>query len=101
MKRLSLITKICIIIFLFIFSLAILLSVPMYKRLSKIVDKYSELVVSQVAQKTGLIVSYESISPSVLAYLGVKGINVNDKDGRTIVSVKNTHVKYKILPLLK
>ncbi len=101
MKKLSLITKICIIIFLFLFSMAILLSVPMYKRLSKIVDKYSELLVTQVADKTGLIVSYESISPSVLAYLGVKGINVNDKNGRTIVSVKNTHIKYKILPLLK
>ncbi len=101
MKKLSLITKICIIIFLFIFSIAILLSVPMYKRLNKIVDKYSNLLVSQVAQKTGLIVSYEAISPSVLAYLGVKGISVNDKEGRSIISVKNTHIKYKILPLLK
>ncbi len=101
MKKLSLITKICILIFLFIISVAILLSVPMYKRLSKIVDKYSEQLITQVAEQTGLIVSYESISPSVLAYLGIKGIKVNDKKGRTIASIKNTNIKYKILPLLK
>jgi len=101
MKKLSLITKICIIIFLFIISMAILLSVPMYKRLSRIMDNYSELLINQVAEETGLILSYESISPSILAYLGVKGINVKDKEGRTILSVKNTHIKYKILPLLK
>ena len=101
MKKLSLITKICIVIFLFIISVAILLSVPMYKRLSKIVDKYSELLINQISENTGLSVSYDSISPSVLASLGVKGINVSDKNGRIIASIKNTHIKYKILPLLK
>ena len=101
MKKLSLITKICIIIFLFIISVAVLLSVPMYKRLSTIVDKYSHLLVNEVSEKTGLTVSYDSISPSVLAYLGIKGIIIKDRNGRTIASVKNTHIKYKILPLLK
>ena len=101
MKKLSLITKICISIFLFIMSLAVILSVPVYRRLSRIVDKYSEMLVSQVSEKTGLIVSYESISPSVLAYLGIKGIVVKDRNENIIASIKNTHVKYKILPLLK
>ena len=88
-------------IFLFIISVAILLSVPMYKRLNKIVDKYSDKLVNEVAEKTGLVVSYEAISPSVLAYLGIKGIKVCDSQGRVIAQIKNTHIKYKILPLLK
>ena len=101
MKKLSLITKICISIFLFIISAAVLLSVPMYKRLSRLVDKYSELLVNDMSEKTGLTLSYESISPSILAYLGIKGIKVKDSQGRTVASIKNTHIKYKILPLLK
>ncbi len=101
MKKLSLITKISIAIFLFIISTAIILSVPMYQRLGKIVDKYSNLLVNEVSERTGLVISYESISPSVFAYLGIKGIKVSDKYGRTISSIKNTHIKYKILPLLK
>ena len=101
MKKLSLITRICITIFLFIISVAILLSVPMYRRLEKIVDKYSDQLVEQVSQKTGLIISYESISPSILAYLGVKGIKVCDRDGNIVAQIKNTNIKYKLLPLLK
>ena len=101
MKKLSLITRICITIFLFIISVAILLSVPMYKRLEKIVDKYSGQLVEQIARETGLVVSYESISPSILAYLGIKGIKVCDTQGRVVAQIKNTNIKYKLLPLLK
>ena len=101
MKKLSLITKICISVFLVIISMAILLSVPLYRRLGKIVDKYSDKLVEQIKDRTGLSVSYDSISPSVFAYLGVKGIKVNDKEGRTIAQIKSTHIKYKLFPLLK
>ena len=81
--------------------MAILLSVPMYKRLEKIVDKYSGQLVEQIARETGLVVSYESISPSILAYLGIKGIKVCDTQGRVVAQIKNTNIKYKLLPLLK
>ena len=101
MKKLSLITKICISVFLFIISFAILLSVPLYRRLDKLVDKYSDKLLVQIKETTGLEVSYEAISPSVLAYLGIKGIKVNDRYGRTIAEIKSTHIKYKLLPLLK
>lgn len=101
MKKLSLITKISISIFLLIISASVLLSVPLYKRLGKVVDKYSHLLVNEVSETTGLFLSYESISPSVFAYLGIKGIKVCDKDGRIVASIKSTHIKYKILPLLK
>ena len=101
MKKISLITKICISIFLFLISLALLLSVPLYRRLENIVDKYSDQLIDQIAEQTGLLVSYESISPSILAYLGIKGIKINDRQGRLIAQIKNTNVKYKILPLFK
>ena len=101
MKKLSLITKICISVFLFIISLAILLSVPLYRRLEKIGDKYSVQLVNEVKEKTGLTLSYKSISPSVLAYFEIKGIKVSDRYDRPIAEIKNTHVKYKLIPLLK
>ena len=99
MKKLSLITKISIIIFLFI--MALVLSIPVYKRLETIVDKYTEKFCEQIKDTTGLTVSYDSISPSVLAYLGIKGIKAIDGQGRVIAEVKNTHIKYKLMPLLK
>ena len=101
MKKLSLITKICISIFLLLISVALLLSVPLYRRLDKIIDKYSDSLVNQISEKTGLVISYESISPSILAYLGIKGIKLSDTQGRVVAQIKNTHIKYKILPLLK
>ena len=101
MKKVSLITRICISIFLLIISVALLLSVPMYRRLDKLVDKYSSELVDSLNKKTGLLISYESISPSVLAYLGIKGIKISDSQGRVVAQIKNTHIKYKLLPLLK
>ena len=101
MKKLSLITRISVTIFLFLIMLALALAIPVYKRLETIVDRYTEKICAQVKDATGLTVSYESISPSILAYLGIKGIKAEDSQGRTVVNVKNTNIKYKLLPLLK
>ncbi|MBP5602722.1 MAG: translocation/assembly module TamB domain-containing protein [Treponema sp.] len=101
MKKLTLITRISIAIFLFIMTLALALAIPVYKRLETIVDKYTSQLCDQVTEITGLTLSYDSISPSVLAYLGIKGIKVSDSKGRVLVDVNNTHIKYKLLPLLK
>ena len=97
MKKLSLITRISVTIFLFLIMLALALAIPVYKRLETIVDRYTEKICAQVKDATGLTVSYESISPSILAYLGIKGIKAEDSQGRTVVNVKNTNIKYKLL----
>ena len=101
MKKLSLVAKISSAIFLFILMLVLLLSIPVFKRLEKVLDNYSAKFSQAVTKYSGLKVSYESISPSIFAYLGIKGIVVTDSQGRIIGQVKNTHIKYKLIPLLK
>lgn len=101
MKKLSLITKISIAIFLIIITVALLLSVPVFKRLEKIVDKYAHQFTSQVSETTGLNFSYESISPSIFAYLGIKGIKISDSKNTVLAEIKSINIKYKLIPLLK
>lgn len=101
MKKLSLITRISITIFLIIAFLTLLLAIPVYRRLETIVDRYTEKVCKQVTDYTGLKLSYGSISPSVLAYLGVKNLSVSDNQERKVIEIKTVHIKYKLLPLLK
>ena len=101
MKKLSLITKISIAIFLIILTVALALSVPVFKRLEKIVDKYALKFTDQVNEATGLTFSYESISPSIFAYLGIKGIKISESNGRVLSEIKSVNIKYKLVPLLK
>lgn len=101
MQKLSRITKISIAVFLFISILALTLSIPVFLRLEKIVDKYTKRFTDDLAQKTGLVFSYESISPSVFAYLGIKGITVSEQNSGELGEIKSIHIKYKLMPLLK
>ena len=101
MQKLSRITKISIAVFLFISILALSLSIPVFLRLEKIVDKYTKRFTDDLAQKTGLVFSYESISPSVFAYLGIKGITVSEQNSGQLGEIKRINIKYKLMPLLK
>ncbi len=101
MKKLSLVTKISIAIFLIIITCALALSVPVFKRLERIVDKYAGQFSRQVEETTGLTFTYDSISPSVFAYLGIKGIKVYTSDGSNLAEIKNINIRYKLIPLLK
>ncbi len=101
MKKLSLVTKISSAVFLFILILVLALSVPVFRRLEKVLDNYTQKFSQEITKYSGLTISYESISPSIFAYLGIKGIKICDKDERIIGQIKNTHIKYKLIPLLK
>ncbi len=101
MKKLSLVTKISSAVFLFILILVLALSVPVFRRLEKVLDNYTQKFSQEIAKYSGLTISYESVSPSIFAYLGIKGIKVCDQDGKIIGQIKNTHIGYKLIPLLK
>ena len=78
-------------IFLFLMALALALAIPVYRRLESIVDRYTQKFCRQIKDSTGLTISYDSISPSVLAYLAVKGIKVTDSQGRLVTEILNTN----------
>ena len=82
-------------------TVTLLLSIPVYHRLENIVDKYAGRLCDDFKDFTGLSLSYGSVSPSVLAYLGVKNITISDSTDRIMGQAKSVHIKYKLLPLLR
>lgn len=101
MKKLSTVTKISCVLFLIVSLLVFALTRPLYKQLEHLVDKYTQQVSTKVTDYTGLYLSYESISPSIFSYFGIKGLKFTDKEKETVLSVKNTHLTYKLSSLLK
>ena len=69
-------------------ALALVLAIPVYRRLESIVDRYTQKFCRQIKDSTGLTISYDSISPSVLAYLmGHSGVEITLN--------RYTHIKYE------
>ena len=101
MKKLSLVTRISIGIFLVIMTVTLLLAIPVYRRLETIIDRYAGKLGSEFTGSTGLTLSYDSISPSILANLGIKNIKVLDSSGKQLAGIKTVHIKYRFIALLK
>ena len=54
-----------------------------------------------VQEKTGLSVSYDSLSPAVLSGLHLKGINIYDSDAETLLlHIDSAKISYKLWPLI-
>ncbi len=101
MKKISLATKISSFLFLFFILLALFLTMPLYRKLIKNVDSLTDSVCKIITDSTNLVVSYESLSPSVLSVLSVKNISVSNEDGQVIGVIKNVKIHYRIHELFK
>ena len=101
MKKLSLATKISSLLFLFFILLALFLTMPLYRKLVKNVDSLTDSVCKLVTDSTNLVVSYESLSPSVLSLLSVKNISLSTQEGQTIGVIKNVKIHYRITEFFK
>ena len=101
MKKLSLATKISSLLFLFFILLALFITMPLYRKLVKNVDSLTDSVCRIVTDSTNLLVSYESLSPSVLSVLSVKNISVSNQEGDVIGLIKNVKIHYRINELFK
>ena len=67
-----------ILFFLIVLLFAIVSIVPIYKRVNNSVKNYVEKLCLELEDKTGLTVSYRSLSPSILTGFRVKGILLKD-----------------------
>jgi len=101
MKKLSLATKISSLLFVFFITLALVITMPLSKRLVKNVDSLTESIFSNITDATDLILSYESLSPSLLSVLNVKNVRVSLPDGKKLGLLKSVKIHYKLSELIK
>ena len=91
-----------ILLFLFVLLVAIFSIVPIYKSVNNFVKNYVEKLCDELEDKTGLAVSYTSISPSVLTGVRIKRILLKDSsDDDVLVEIKSATLKYSLKKLIK
>lgn len=89
-------------IFLLIMALCLMVLRPVYVSVSSLIRSYEEKALVFLAEKTGLEVRYKSLSPSILAEIHIRGVEVRDKtSGELIFFAKKVSVKYNLFQILK
>ena len=89
------------IIFLFIIAAVFAFLQPLYRVMNRILSEFGDEYLALLAEKTGLSVSYESLSPSILTGISIKGIVVSDaENGEEILTVDNAVAAYSLKKLL-
>ena len=101
MKKIPVAVKISVLVFLVIIIMAFAFSRPIYNRIKERVDKTAFQLTDKVTELTGLTLTYDSFSPSILSFLSIKGIKLADENGTVILSIKNTRINYKLNELIK
>ncbi len=101
MKKIPVAVKISVLVFLVIIIMAFAFSRPIYNRIKERVDKAAFQLTDKVTELTGLTLTYDSFSPSILSFLSIKGIKLTDENGTVILSIKNTRINYKLNELIK
>ncbi len=80
---------------------ALLISAPVKKMITNGVNDRVNGFTTLLHEKTGLSISYERLSPSLLANFYIHNIRVFDDDGNQLLSVNKTRVTYSIRNLIK
>ena len=101
MKKIPVAVKISVLVFLVIIIMAFAFSRPIYNRIKERVDKVAFQLTDKVTELTGLTLTYDSFSPSILSFLSIKGIKLADENSTVILSIKNTRINYKLNELIK
>lgn len=84
-------------LFIFLLIAALALVRPVYERLYNEVSKIEAEVCGAIEEKTGLLISYKALSPSVLAGVNLKKIVVADAGSKkNLASIKKAHLSYDI-----
>lgn len=102
MKSRILKTSAGIFIFLIIIASMVVLMRPLYKLVDGKVRAMEEEALSLLHEKTGLTVSYASLSPSILSGIVLKGTVLRyGETGEEILTVKKTSVYYRLSNIIK
>ena len=80
---------------------ALFISAPVRKVIANRVDERVGFMSSFFKDKTGLSITYESLSPSLLSSFYIRNINIYDEDKNIVLKITKTKVNYSILSLLR
>ena len=86
--------------FIFLFLFGFLLINPGKKVFMKTVNSYSEKLLNEINTKTGLTISYDSLSLSVLSAINLKKINLI-KENENVLSIDTVKINYSLWKILK
>lgn len=88
-------------IFLIIIAIFMVVVRPLYKKVDKTVRALEEQAINNFENKTGLLISYKSLSPSILSGIVLNGIVLKDSQTQEeILSIKKTSIYYKLSNLI-
>ncbi len=94
-------TSIGIIIFLLIITGITVALSPVYRWVTNMLQSYEELALNILEEKTGMSVSYKSLSPSLLTGVNIKGIEFFDAEsGVRILTIRKVIINYNLKELL-
>ena len=88
-------------IVIFLTFVSLLISVPIKKAFVSAVDKKINKFRESFYEKTGILFSYESVSPSILSNFYIKKIKIVDSSKSELLSVDKTRVNFKLFKLIK
>src|SRR5574344_178826 len=102
MKSRVLKTGIGTIIFLLLIAAVFTVIQPVYNGVSTVLHKNAQKLLDTLAEKTGLGVSYTSLSPSILTGIHLKGIEVYEIESKKqLLTVQKAVLNYRLYDLLK
>ena len=81
--------------------LALLISAPVKKAITRGVNDRIKGFTTMLHETTGLSISYERLSPSILSNFFIHNIRVYDDDKNQLLFISKTRVSYNIFNLLK
>lgn len=90
-----------VLIFLVLLLAAFLLVRPLFRTLKEATVSVEQKILGLVEEKTGLGISYRSLSPSILSNLRMNGVTVYDKtSGDPLLKIRNVTFSYNLDRLL-
>ncbi len=102
MKLPSLKTSVGSLLLFFLIFFSLFFVQPIYNQMLKTIKQRISRTFNELEEKTGLILKYESISPSILPALSVKGIEVSNKEtGKKLIIIKKLFFSYNVFELIK
>lgn len=101
-KKLILRTVFSAFIFILISTAVFFMLRPFYAAINSTFEKYEKKLNSYLTEKTGLFLTYESMSPSIFTGIRVKGISFCDAEsGEKILTVNKININYSIKKILE
>ena len=101
MKRVSFKEFVSLSIFFLIAIASLFLIRPAYRQMSALLNSTVLFFCDRIEEKTGISVSYSSMSPSIFSGLSLKKIELRDASSdNTILEIKNAVLRYNIFQLL-